>query len=87
MKQIIILTIYLVSDFDKYAEEYWGVPLIVEDENFFFLVAVERYINNRDYNYKYIVFDKKKKRVRCNGNKNGSKITDDILGGPPVKLN
>jgi hypothetical protein len=71
------------DNYDRNCEKYWGVSSLVEDDDYFFLLA-----QNRNYtrppNLRHVVYDKKTKKGFAANDKNGMGITDDITGGPPV---
>lgn len=77
---------YSWDEFNKQGFHYWGVPAVVEDNHYLYLFALRfRSIDGNNYgdnieNYRYIIYDKE--------NETGfvvkDKITDDILGGPPI---
>ena len=76
---------YSIEAFEKNVDKYWFVPMIADDDNYIFLSSVQKRLfkNEKDL-FKYIVYDKKKKKGFTVNDKNCMGITDDILGGPPL---
>jgi hypothetical protein len=68
----------------KNNERYWGVPSLVEDDRYFFLLSANRKYTKNNPNLRYIVYDKKQKKGFSAKDSKGIGLTDDILGGPPV---
>lgn len=74
----------------KHGANYWGIPTISEDERYLFLLT-QRYAtvdgipheHNED-NFRYIIYDKEKREGFVAKGKDGTRFTDDILGGPPI---
>jgi len=76
---------YSVDAFNKSGHEYWGIPFIAEDERYIFLSSTTRRAQQGiERKYKYLVYDKKEVKGFTTKNNQDFKITDDILGGPPV---
>lgn len=77
---------YSKEAYEKNAENYWSIPRFDEDNRFIYLVASRQKHRNKERDneedYKFIIFDKKKKEGFVTKSKYGNKITDDILGGP-----
>jgi hypothetical protein len=71
------------DNYDKNCERYWGVSSLVEDDDYFFLLAQNRRYT-RIPNVRYIVYDKKNKKGFAANDNNYMGITDDLTGGPPV---
>ena len=63
---------------------YWGVPSLVEDDNYFFLFSLNRTSGKENPNLKYIVYDKKKGKGFAVNDNNGMGITDDIHRSIPI---
>lgn len=81
---------YSYDDHDKYGKNYWSVAAIGEDDRYLFLTALRcapidgnKYVHNEN-NYRYIVYDKEKKEGFATNGEQGTKIVDDILGGPAI---
>lgn len=82
------------SSYDTYIQnhdKYWGVSSLVEDDCYFFLLSHSKKSNSEDggdgksfAEFKYIVYDKKKKFGFSTKDHAGIGMTDDILGGPPI---
>lgn len=74
----------------KQGAHYWGIPSVSEDDRYLFLLA-QRYaavdgiphVHNED-NFRYIVYDKEQRKGFLLKGKEGTRFTDDILGGPPI---
>lgn len=69
---------------------YWGIPSVAEDDRYLFLLTQRfaaadgvRYVHNED-NFRYIVYDKERQKGFITRGKNGTRFTDDILGGPAI---
>lgn len=81
---------YSNDAFLKHGSRYWGIPAVAEDDRYLYLLS-QRYssIDGDNYghneeNFRYIVYNKEKRNGFVAKDKKGTKITDDILGGPPV---
>lgn len=81
---------YSWDEFEKHGNRYWGIPAVAEDNRYAYLFALRfrsidgnNYSHNED-NYRYIVYDKEKEKGFVTKDEKGTKITDDILGGPPI---
>lgn len=81
---------YSYDDHDKYGKSYWSVAAVGEDDRYLFLTALRcapidgnKYVHNEN-NYRYIVYDKEKKEGFATNGEQGTKIVDDILGGPAI---
>lgn len=75
---------------EKNGSRYWGIPSVAEDDRFLFLytqrcAAVDgnKYVHNEE-NFRYIVYDKQKREGFVTSGKQGTRFTDDILGGPAI---
>ncbi|MDH6357675.1 6-bladed beta-propeller [Parabacteroides sp. PF5-9] len=81
---------YSWDDFNKHGSRYWGIPIVAEDNRNLYLTALRyRDIDGDNYryneeNFRYIVYDKEKRKGFVTKNKTDTKITDDILGDPPI---
>ena len=75
--------LYSNDAFRKFGHEYWGVNSVIEDDRFFYLYSEKRRFeeNNKP---KYLIYDKKNKKGFTSKDNKDEKITDDIMGGPPV---
>ncbi|MDR1224274.1 MAG: 6-bladed beta-propeller [Tannerella sp.] len=71
------------ENYDKYCDKYWGVSSLVEDDNYFFLLAQKRRYT-RIPNLKYVVYDKRNKKGFTANDNHSMGLTDDLAGGPPV---
>jgi hypothetical protein len=69
--------------YGRNCEKYWGISSLVEDDNYFFLLAQNRRYT-RIPNIRYVVYDKKNKKGFTANDNHEMGITDDITGGPPV---
>jgi hypothetical protein len=69
--------------YDRNSDKYWGVSSLVEDDDYFFLLAQKRRYT-RIPNSRYVVYDKRNKKSFAANDNNSMGITDDITGGPPV---
>ncbi len=74
----------------KHGSRYWGFPSVAEDDRYLFLLtqryaAVDgrKYVHNED-NFRYIVYDKETREGFVTTGEEGTRFTDDILGGPPI---
>lgn len=81
---------YSNDAFLKNGSRYWGIPAVSEDDRFIYLVA-QRYssIDGNNYshneeNFRYILYDKEKRKGFMAKGEKETKFTDDILGGPPI---
>lgn len=81
---------YSWDDHNKYGSSYWGVPYIAEEERYLFLTALRcapidenKYVHNEE-NYRYIAYNKEKRKGFIIKSEKGTRITDNILGGPPI---
>lgn len=81
---------YSYDDHDKYGKHYWSVIAVGEDDRYLFLTSLRcapidenKYVHNEE-NYRYIVYDKDKKEGFVTNGEQGTKIIDDILGGPAI---
>lgn len=75
---------YSWNEYIIHGHRYWGVPVVVEDDRYFYLTALRHQTIDNGDNYRYIVYDKEKGDGFVTKNGKDTKITDDILGGPPV---
>lgn len=74
----------------KHGANYWGIPLVAEDDRYLFLLT-QRYApvdgipheHNED-NFRYIIYDKEKREGFVAKGEDGTRFTDDILGGPAI---
>ena len=82
-----------VDEHIRNSDRYWGVKSVQEDDNCFFLFS--RNLKMREPTPEtertpsrnlsaYIVYDKIKKRGFAASDENGTGLTDDIMGGPPL---
>lgn len=67
-----------------------NVRSVAEDDSFLFLytqrcAAVDgnKYVHNEE-NFRYIVYDKQKREGFVTSGEQGTRFTDDILGGPAI---
>lgn len=74
----------------KNGSRYWGIPSVAEDDRYLFLLIQRyadvdgvRYGHNED-NFRYIVYDKEKRKGFVIKDKESTCLTDDILGGPAI---
>lgn len=81
---------YNFEAMQKNGSRYWGIPSVTEDDRHLFLLAQRyadvdglRYVHNEN-NFRYIVYDKEKREGFITKGKDGTRFTDDILGGPPI---
>lgn len=81
---------YSYDEHDKFGSRYWGIPSVAEDDYRLFLTSLRsssvdgnKYVHNEE-NYRYIVYDKEKRKGFVVKGEEGTKITDDILGGPAI---
>ena len=79
---------YSYDDHYKYGKYYWSVISVGEDDRYQFLTSLRcapidknRYVHNED-NYRYIVYDKEKGEGFVTNGEQGTRIIDDIMGGP-----
>ena len=68
--------------FNHHGHNYWGVPMVFEDDNYFFLLLTRR---NGPSHRTYVAFNKNERSGFIIRDENGIGITDDILGGPNIK--
>lgn len=76
---------YSEDAYNKNAINNWNIPRLEEDDRYFFFTAVRQKQARRGENendYKFVIYDKKKKEGFVVKNEDGMKITDDISGGP-----
>jgi hypothetical protein len=73
-------TQYDLGAFQHYANRYWGIPVMDEDKQYFYIMAKNR--NAAEYHY--LIYDKDKRMGFIVKDEKGLGITDDILGGPNV---
>lgn len=71
---------YEINQREIYMNDYWYVPIVTEDDNFFYFRA-EKWGYGES---KYLIHDKKTNKGFCVKNGDEKGITDDILGGPPI---
>ncbi|WP_439809477.1 6-bladed beta-propeller [Parabacteroides distasonis] len=81
---------YSYDDHYKFGKHYWNVIAVGEDDKYLFLTSQRcapidenKYVHNED-NYRYIVYSKDKKKGFVTNGEQGTKIIDDILGGPAI---
>lgn len=74
----------------KNGSRYWGIVSVAEDVRYSFLLAQRyaavdgnKYVHNED-NFRYIVYDKEKRKGFVTNGEQGTRFTDDILGGPAI---
>lgn len=74
----------------KHGARYWGIPAIAEDDRYLFLLA-QRYAPvdgkmhvHNDENFKYIIYDKEKKKGFVVKGEKNIQFRDNILGGPSI---
>jgi hypothetical protein len=72
------------DNYDRNSEKYWGVSSLVEDDNYFFLLAQKRRYSKANPNLRYVVYDKRNKKGFAANDNNSMGLTDDLAGGPPV---
>lgn len=75
---------------EKNGSRYWGIPSVAEDDRFLFLYAQRcaavdgnKYVHNEE-NFRYIIYDKEKRKGFVTNGDKGTRFTDDILGGPAI---
>ncbi len=81
---------YNFEALQKNGSHYWGIPSLAEDDHYLYLLA-QRYasiggnnhVHNED-NFRYIVYDKEKREGFVTSGEQGTRFTDDILGGPAI---
>ncbi|HAC20520.1 MAG TPA: 6-bladed beta-propeller [Porphyromonadaceae bacterium] len=80
---------YNWTDFERHGAHYWGATSVAEDDQSFFILAQRfRSVDGNDYahnedNFRHIVYNKDKGSGFIAKSNKETKITDDILGGPP----
>lgn len=74
----------------KNGSRYWGIPSVAEDNRYLFLLTQRyapengnKYVHNEE-NFRYIVYDKKLQMGSIMEGEKGTRLEDDILGGPPI---
>ncbi len=79
---------YSYEAFLKEAYRYWAIPAVLEDDNFLYLLMQRcssptgnNFVHDEN-NFRYILYDKKKEQGFITNGVNGTRFTDDILGGP-----
>ena len=78
---------YSLVDYTRYGENYWYIQSIMEDDNYFLLTSRNRALESYDEKFKLLIYDKKNGSGFVVKNENGIMgITDDILGGPPIRI-
>ena len=78
---------YSMQNFHKYAQDYLSILLVSEDDNYFICSIRNSAGYTEDgYKDKILVYDKKAGSGFVVKEERGVGITDDILGGPPIRF-
>lgn len=79
---------YSYEAFLKEAYRYWAIPAVLEDDCFLYLLmqrcsspSGNNFIHDEN-NFRYILYDKKEEQGFVTKGVDGTRFTDDILGGP-----
>ncbi|CAK7054080.1 MAG: hypothetical protein PARBB_02667 [Parabacteroides distasonis] len=81
---------YSYDDHERFGSNYWNVITVAEDDRYLFLTCLRtaplagKKYGHYEENYSYIVYDKEKKTAFKTGGEKGTKIIDDIMGGPAI---
>ena len=74
----------------KNGSRYWEIISVAEDTRYSFVLAQRyapvdgnKYVHNEE-NFRYIVYDKEKREGFVTNGDEGTRFTDDILGGPAI---
>jgi hypothetical protein len=70
------------DNFMKHAQDYYGIPRVLEDSRYFYLMVQPRWSTSKEFVYFPMVFDKESQKGFVVKKENSLGITDDILGGP-----
>jgi len=68
--------------YTEHSSDYLGIPLIFEDDNFFFFKTENRGSSES----KYLAYDKNKRNGFIIKDEKNMGLTDDLLGGPNIRL-